>query len=66
MSEKVTKVKRELAKTKVKLRSDDLDEETRAEYELKEEKLKQDLHIARLEEMFDRMEMRNNDKHKRR
>ncbi len=65
MSEKVTKLKRELAKTKVKLRSD-IDEETRAEYELKEEKLKQDLHIARLEEMFDRMEMRNNDKHKRR
>ena len=65
MSDKLTKVKKELAKTKVILRSD-IDEETRAEYELKEEKLKQDLHIARLEEMFDRMEMRNNDKHKRR
>ena len=65
MSEKVTKVKKELAKTKVILRSD-IDEDTRSEYEQKEAKLKQDLHIARLEEMFDRMEMRNDDKHKRR
>lgn len=65
MSEKLTKVKKELAKTKVMLRSD-LDEKTRKEYELKEEELKQELHFARLEEMFDRMELRNDDKHKRR
>jgi len=65
MSEKLTKVKKELAKTKVMLRSD-LDDKTRKEYELKEEELKQELHFARLEEMFDRMELRNDDKHKRR
>ena len=65
MSEKLTKVKKELAKTKVMLRSD-LAEKTRKEYELKEEELKQELHFARLEEMFDRMELRNDDKHKRR
>ncbi len=66
MSEELKKIRREIASTRMKLHSDTLTDDERLELNKKEELLQIELKQSRLNQFFDRMEERNNEKHKRR
>ena len=66
MSEELKRIKREIASTRMKLHSDTLTDDERLELNKKDELLQNELLKSRMNQMFDRMEERNNEKHKRR
>jgi hypothetical protein len=66
MSEELRRIKREIASTRMKLHDDAITEEERIELNKKEELLQIELKESRINQLFDRMEERNNEKHKRR
>ncbi len=66
MSEELKRIKKEIASTRMQLHSDTLTDDERSILNKKEELLKIELKQSRINQLFDRMEERNNEKHKRR
>ena len=66
MNEELKRIKKEIASTRMQLHSDTLTDDERSNLHKKEELLQIELKQSRLNQFFDRMEERNNDKHKRR
>ena len=66
MNDKVLEVKREIARNKVKMKDKNLTEKEKEELVREENYLRQKLYYERLNEIFERMANRKDEKHKRR
>ena len=66
MNEEAREIRKEIAATRLQLRSNEISENEKRRLVEKENLLKQDLYRARIEKVFGRMERRLDDKHKRR
>ncbi len=66
MNDKIREVKREIARTRLKMKEKDLTEKEQEELIKQDSYLRQRLYYERLNEIFERMANRKDDKHKRR
>ncbi len=65
MNEEAKEIRKEIASTRLQLRSNEISDNERRRLVEKEKLLQQDLYRARIEEVFGGMERRKDDKHKR-